>query len=88
MGKTRTEGSNFEVDSNQNCYIAPYEDLTNRTYGLPSVMTADEYLAQLENTAAGDNTIKSIRVDSFNDIKILKVMEYTNGVILTEQMTR
>ena len=88
IGNTLTQGTNFKLDSNQNCYIAPYEELTDRTYGLPSVMTADEYLALLRNVVAGDNTIKSIRVDSFNDINIIKVYEYTSGVIITEQMTR
>ncbi len=88
MGNTLTQGTTFELDSNQNCYVAPYEELTDRTYGLPSEITADEYLSMLRNASAGDNTIQSMRVDSFNDMKIVKVLEFTNGVIITEQMTR
>ncbi len=88
MGNTLTQGTTFELDSNQNCYVAPYEELTDRTYGLPSEITADEYLTLLRNVVAGDNTIQSIRVDSFNNMNIIKVYEFTNGVIITEQMTR
>ena len=88
MGNTLTQGTTFKLDSNQNCYVAPDEELTDRTYGLPSEITADEYLAMLYNVVAGDNTIQSIRVDSFNNMNIIKVYEFTNGVIITEQMTR
>ncbi len=88
MGNTLTQGTTFKLDSNQNCYVAPDEELTDRTYGLPSEMTADEYLNLLYSVVAGDNTIQSIRVDSFNNMNIIKVYEFTNGVIITEQMTR
>ncbi len=88
MGNTRTQGTTFKLDANQNCYLAPIDEVTTRTYGVASVMTSDEYLALLQQVTAGDNTIQSIRVDSFNDMNIIKVYTFTNGVIITEQMTR
>ncbi len=88
MGNTHTQGTTFEVDGNQQCYLAPIDEVTTRTNGLPSVMTSSEYLAMLQQVVAGDNTIQSIRVDSFNDMKIVKVYTFVNGVIITEQMTR
>ncbi len=88
MGNTHTQGTTFKLDSNQNCYLAPIDEVTDRTYGLPSVVTSSEYLAMLQQVIAGDNTIQSVRVDSFNDVNIIKVYTFTNGVIITEQMTR
>ncbi len=88
MGNTHTQGTTFELDGNQNCYLAPIDDVTTRTNGISSVQTSDEYLAFLEQVVAGDNTIQSIRVDSFNDMNIIKVYTYKNGIIITEQMTR
>ncbi len=88
MGSTHTQGTKFELDGNMNCYLAPIDEVTNRTYGLPSVVTSSEYLTMLQQVVAGDNTIQSIRVDSFNDINIVKVYTFVNGVVITEQMTR
>ena len=88
MGNTLVQGTTFQLDSNQNCYLAPIDDVVTRTAGMPSEQTQSEYLSALQEVVAGDNTIQSIRVDSFNDINIIKVYEYTNGIVITEQMTR
>lgn len=88
MGDTLVQGTTFALDANQECYLTSIDEVSTNTYGLPSTITADEYLDSLYDVVAGDNTIKSISVDSFNDSKIQKAYEFTNGVIITEVMTR
>ena len=87
-GNTLVQGTTFALDANQDCYLDSIDEIVTSTYGLPSTMTADEYLDALYDAVAGDNTIKSISVDSFNDSKIQKEYEFTSGVIITEVMTR
>ncbi len=88
IGNSLTQGTTFEMDAYQNCYIAPIYRTTSFGYGSPSTITSDEYLNLLYGAVAGDNTVESIRVDSFNNNKIQKEYKFTNGVIITEVMTR
>ncbi len=88
IGNIIVDGEGFKLDSNQNCYVDSVYDISSRALGYPSTGTADDYLRIIEEMNAGDNTIKSIRVDSFNAYKIVSVVEYTNGVIITSQITR
>lgn len=87
-GDTLVQGTTFALDANQECYLTSIDEVVTETYGLPSTVTAEEYLALLYDAAAGDNTITSISVDSFNDSKIQKSYEFTSGVIVTEVLTR
>ena len=82
------QGTTFALDGNQNCYLTSINEISNRAYGYPTSMTADEYLDFVRQANAEDNSIKDIRVDSFNEYKVVIVYEYTNGVIITEQLTR
>ena len=82
------QGTTFAFDSNQNCYLTSINEISNRSYGYPTAMLVDEYLEFVRQENAGDNSIKHIRVDSFNEYKVVIVYEYTNGVIITDQMTR
>ena len=88
IGNILLEGTDFALDGNLNCYITPIDIVTSRASGFPSTGTIDDYLRIVEQMNAGDNTIASIRVDSFNNYKIVTVTEYTNGVIATSVLTR
>ncbi len=88
IGNIIIDGEGFKLDSNQNCYVDAVYEVTSRAAGYPSTGTVDDYLRVVEEMNAGDNTIKSIRVDSFNAYKIVSVTEYTNGVIITSTITR
>lgn len=88
IGDIIVDGEGFALDSNQNCYVTSVYDVSSRASGYQSTGTVDDYLRVVEEMHAGDNTIKSIRIDSFNEYKIVSVVEYTNGVIITSQITR
>jgi len=88
IGDIIIDGENFALDSNQNCYVTSVYEVTSKASGYQSTGTADDYLRIIQDMNAGDNTIKSIRIDSFNEYKIVTVYEYTNGVIITSQITR
>ncbi len=88
IGDIIIDGEDFALDSNQNCYVTSIYEVTSRASGYQSTGTVDDYLKIVKEINAGDNTIKSIRIDSFNEYKIVSVIEYTNGVILTSQITR
>ena len=88
IGDIHIQGTDFALDNNQNCYVTAVDIITSRASGFQSTGTADDYLRIIEQMNAGDNTIKSIRIDSFNEYKIVTVYEYTNGVIITSQITR
>ncbi len=82
------QGTTFALDGNQNCYLTSINEISNRSYGYPTTMLADEYLELMRQANAGDNSLKHILVDTFNEYKVIVVYEYTNGVIITDQMTR
>lgn len=88
IGDIIIDGEGFELDSNQNCYVTDVYSVSSKVSGYQSTGTADDYLRIIEQMNDGDNTIKSIRIDSFNEYKIVTVYEYTNGVIITSQITR
>lgn len=88
IGDIIIDGEGFALDSNQNCYVTSVYEVSSRASGYQSTGTVDDYLRIVEEMNAGDNTIKSIRIDSFNEYKIVSVIEYTNGVIITSQITR
>jgi len=88
MGNTLIQGTEFDLDANQQCYLTSIDKVSTNTYAQPSIMTSTEYKSGLINSIAGDNTIKSITVDSFNNSKIQKTISYTSSVIITEIMTR
>lgn len=88
MGDTLVSGTTFAFNENQQCYLNSIDKTTTRTYGQPSIMTVTEYFDGLNSVVSGDNTIKSITVDSFTNYKIQKTYTYTTGVTLTESMTR
>lgn len=88
IGDIIIDGEDFALDSNQNCYVTSVYKVTSKASGYQSTGTADDYLRIIEQMNEGDNTIKSIRIDSFTEYKIVTVYEYTNGVIITSQITR
>ncbi len=88
IGDTIIDGEIFKVDSNKNCYVDSIYKVSTKTSGLPSTGTRDDYLNIIREVTAGDNTIKSISVDIFNEYKIQDSIEYKNGNIITSIMTR
>jgi len=88
IGDIIVSGSDFGVDSNQNCFVKPIDVTTSKASGFPSTGTADDWLALGNALNAGDNTIDRIVVDSFNKYKIQTSIYYKNGVVVTSLLTR
>ncbi len=88
IGDVSIQGEGFDLDSFSNCVFTVVDEVDTDSRGDPAVQTANEYLASIKEDNLGDNTIKSVRLDSFTNNKIIEVEELTNGVIFTFIITR
>ncbi len=88
IGDVLSQGEGFDISSFGSCVFKVVDNISTDNRGEPAVQTANQYLALINEANLGDNTIKSVRIDSFTDHKIIEVKEYTNGVIYTLIYTR
>lgn len=88
IGNILLSGDGYDVDQFGNCFITEINETNPDWIGRPAEMTADEYLAFIQQDNEGDNTIQSVRLDAFNDSKIVEVETYTNTVVITTTATR
>lgn len=85
MGNTLTQGTTFASTSNLQCSLISIDEIGINTFGLPSTMIN---MDASYGAAAGVNTLLFIDVDSFNTFQVEKEYYFTNGVVITELLTR
>ncbi len=88
IGTTSLQGEGFDIDRFGNCVFITLDETDTSSQGRPSEQTANDWLKYTNEDNAGDNTIKGVRLDSFNATKIIEVTDYTNGVTITFAFTR
>ena len=88
IGNIVLSGDGYDTDNRGNCFITQVNETDSDWSGRDANLTADEYLAFVRQDNIGDNTIQSIRLDAFNDSRIVEVETYTNTVIITTTLSR
>jgi len=88
MGTVVITGDEYELGTYGNCYVVTSTYTDTDWVGRPISMTAAEYLNFVQQDNYGDSTIASTQVTAFTNNRIVEVITYTNGVIITSTITR
>jgi len=88
IGNIILDGTNFALDSHQNCYLASVHKIDTSARGTGSIMTEDEFLNWIKYRLSGISTIRSIEIINFNNNIISVKYEGTDNVITYQDLIR
>lgn len=88
IGTIQLVGEGYDLDSFGNCIFVGVNENYTDDIGEPAVLTANEFIADINADNAGDGTISDSRLISFNDNIIVYEEVYTNGVTIRITLTR